>query len=392
MSEPNVLAPQVLAPQILAPQIVEPHASPSELKSLASASEALPAAPVLVPVPADKPRLELVWGADKVAISTAGSFVYSKIHQATPLPDSLLAAMRAPDGDDAAGAFSAPRHASMDFDAGRLHVLSSRPGLCSAIASIAEANDLPVPFFANLIWQESTFRSQTISSAGALGIAQFMPETAAKHGLTNPFDPMHALFVSGKHLRKLNEQFGNLGLAAAAYNAGPQRVRSWMAERRTLPSETRAYVMQITGRPAHQWLSSEIASDPEAKLMPAKAPCPEVVVALEVQAEVVRMAKLMAEFAKAAATPSALEKSVQDKPVWEKPAQKSVQEKPAQDKPVVAKPVQQKPAPVIARAQKVPENRTDTASRHYQRDRLGRYHEVPLPRAAHRRGEVSVVR
>ena len=48
----------------------------------------------------------------------------------------------------------------------------------------------------------------------------------------NPFEPVHALFAAGKLLRKLNDRFGNLGLAAAAYNAGPQRVHAWMAERR----------------------------------------------------------------------------------------------------------------------------------------------------------------
>ena len=139
-------------------------------------------------------------------------------------------------------------------DCGRL----SRGGLCSAIAAVAQANDLPVTFFANLIWQESSFRSRTISPAGALGIAQFIPETAVEYGLMNPFEPLHALFAAGKLLRKLNDRFGNLGLAAAAYNAGPQRVNAWMAERRTLPSETHAYVIRITGRPADQWLSSEI--------------------------------------------------------------------------------------------------------------------------------------
>ena len=47
--------------------------------------------------------------------------------------------------------------------------------VCSAVASVAQANNLPVPFFANLIWQESSFDTRTISRAGAQGIAQFMP-------------------------------------------------------------------------------------------------------------------------------------------------------------------------------------------------------------------------
>jgi soluble lytic murein transglycosylase-like protein len=88
----------------------------------------------------------------------------------------------------------------------------SRGGLCSAIAAVAKANDLPITFFANLIWQESSFRPRTISPAGALGIAQFIPETAVEYGLMNPFEPLHALFAAGKMLRRLNDRFGNLGL------------------------------------------------------------------------------------------------------------------------------------------------------------------------------------
>ena len=114
---------------------------------------------------------------------------------------------------------------------------------------------------------------------------------------------MHALFAAEKLLRRLNDRFGNLGLAAAAYNAGPQRVRTWMAERRTLPSETHVYVIRITGRPADQWLSSEIRNDPEATLMPAKAPCAEVDEDVRAQARIVRVSRLMSELAAATASP-----------------------------------------------------------------------------------------
>ena len=256
------------------------------------------------------------WSTDKIPVSTAGSFAYSKLHPPVPLTASSFAAMRGPDEIEA---FNVASHVSMDVSPGRLNVLSSRSGMCSAVASVARAYELPIPFFANLIWQESSFKSRTVSSAGALGIAQFMPETAVAHGLMNPFEPVHALFTAGKHLRKLNDQFGNLGLAAAAYNAGPQRVRAWIAERKTLPSETRAYVMQITGRPADQWLSSEFQRDPEFTLMPAKAPCAEVAEAVQLQAEVVRVAKLMAELAKPA-DPPAPEKAAEAKPAAEQSA------------------------------------------------------------------------
>jgi hypothetical protein len=80
-----------------------------------------------------------------------------------------------------------------------------------------------------------------------------MPGTAAERGLLDPFDPIQALPKSAEFLRELRGQFGNLGLAAAAYNAGPQRVRDWMAGRRTLPAETRNYVLAITGLSADEW-------------------------------------------------------------------------------------------------------------------------------------------
>jgi len=54
-------------------------------------------------------------------------------------------------------------------------------------------------------------------------------------------------------LRGLRDEFGNLGLAAAAYNAGSGRVRDWLGGRRPLPQETRAYVRLVTGRSVEEW-------------------------------------------------------------------------------------------------------------------------------------------
>jgi hypothetical protein len=130
--------------------------------------------------------------------------------------------------------------------------------VCLMIEAAARANDLPLEFFARVIWQESRFRPNVVgprtrSGARAQGIAQFMPRTAAERGLLDPFDPVQALPKSAEFLRELRGQFGNLGLAAAAYNAGPQRVRDWMAGSRTLPAETRNYVLAITGISADDW-------------------------------------------------------------------------------------------------------------------------------------------
>jgi hypothetical protein len=125
--------------------------------------------------------------------------------------------------------------------------------LCNALFTSAQDNGLPVQFFANLIWQESRLQNDAVSSAGALGIAQFMPEVAVENGLENPFDPLQAIPASARLLRALREQLGNLGFAAAAYNAGPHRVSDWLARGKALPLETLNYVLRVTGRSAVQW-------------------------------------------------------------------------------------------------------------------------------------------
>jgi len=125
--------------------------------------------------------------------------------------------------------------------------------ICNALAVAAAENDLPTDFFTRLIWQESRFDPAAVSRAGAQGVAQFMPATASWRGLADPFDPVEAITKSAKLLHDLRREFGNLGLAAAAYNAGPGRVRDWLAGRRGLPRETRAYVSLVTGQSAEQW-------------------------------------------------------------------------------------------------------------------------------------------
>jgi hypothetical protein len=130
---------------------------------------------------------------------------------------------------------------------------TSVASICDALAAAAGENDLPVDFFARLIWQESRFDPTAVSRAGAQGVAQFMPATANARGLADPFDPIEAIAHSAKLLRDLRHELGNLGLAAAAYNAGPRRVRDWLAGRRGLPRETDAYVRIVTGQSPEQW-------------------------------------------------------------------------------------------------------------------------------------------
>jgi hypothetical protein len=127
--------------------------------------------------------------------------------------------------------------------------------VCAKLARSAIDNDVPLAFFTRLIWQESRFDPRSVSRAGARGIAQLMPGTARMLGVTNPFNPDEALPKSAKLLRDLINRFGNPGLAAAAYNAGPGRVIAWLAGRKELPHETVAYVRIVTGREAVDWVA-----------------------------------------------------------------------------------------------------------------------------------------
>src|SRR5690242_5770147 len=148
-----------------------------------------------------------------------------------------------------------PPHAAEEQKSIRADV---RESICLMIEAAARAHDIPVEFFARVIWQESHFRPEAVgprtrSGDNAQGIAQFMPRTAAERGLLDPFDPVQALPKSAEFLHELRDQFGNLGLAAAAYNAGPARIRGWLAGTCTLPAETRNYVAAITGLSAEEW-------------------------------------------------------------------------------------------------------------------------------------------
>src|SRR5580704_11456638 len=163
--------------------------------------------------------------------------------------------------------------------------------VCQIIEAAAKANALPVDFFTRVIWQESRFRPDVIgpvtrSGQRAQGIAQFMPGTAAERNLLEPFDPAEALPKSGEFLAELRAQFGNLGLAAAAYNAGPQRVRDFLAGSRDLPTETRNYVLAITGHPIEDW-KAPVTKEPNGSgsgERPAESPpvnCRDLLVQLE---------------------------------------------------------------------------------------------------------------
>ena len=142
--------------------------------------------------------------------------------------------------------------------------------LCGIVETAAKDEGLPVNFFTRLIWRESSFRPGVVSSAGAQGVAQFMPGTASERGLADPFDPTTAIPASAKLLAELAQRFGNLGLAAAAYNAGPNALAGWLAGHGFLTIETQDYVLAITGHDVEEWRGDK----PPASASPDPAePC-----------------------------------------------------------------------------------------------------------------------
>jgi hypothetical protein len=145
---------------------------------------------------------------------------------------------------------------------------SARQAICRTINDAAAANGLPFGFLARLLWTESGFQSSVTSPAGAEGIAQFMPQTATERGLADPRDPQEAIHHAARLLVDLDRQFGNLGLAAAAYNAGAARVARWLQGMAALPIETQIYVRAVTGRSAEDWAMARASYFTEASAFP----------------------------------------------------------------------------------------------------------------------------
>ena len=142
--------------------------------------------------------------------------------------------------------------------------------VCTLIEAQADRHGLPADFLARLIWKESRFDPHALSPKGAEGIAQFMPATAAARGLADSFDLAQAIPASAAYLAELKTTFGNLGLAAAAYNAGEARVTRWLASGGFLPLETENYVLSILGEPADRFTERAY----QAKVPPLDADLP----------------------------------------------------------------------------------------------------------------------
>lgn len=127
------------------------------------------------------------------------------------------------------------------------------PDVCRTIEDASSHHGINPHFLARLLWKESLFEPSAVSPVGAQGIAQFMPGTADLVGLDDPFNPAKAIDASAGYLRKLTDGFGNIGLAAVAYNGGEGRASRFKTTGGSLPWETQDYVEAITGYNAWIW-------------------------------------------------------------------------------------------------------------------------------------------
>ncbi|WP_353296640.1 lytic transglycosylase domain-containing protein [Sulfitobacter pacificus] len=123
---------------------------------------------------------------------------------------------------------------------------------CNAIQIFAQRHRLDSGFFARLIWQESRFDPNALSHADARGIAQFIPSTAKRRGLKDPYNPADALEHSAQYLAEMLKKYGNEGMAAIGYNGGERRAEGFLLGKGLAP-ETVNYVPIITGLNAEDW-------------------------------------------------------------------------------------------------------------------------------------------
>ncbi|RMD71603.1 MAG: lytic transglycosylase domain-containing protein, partial [Gammaproteobacteria bacterium] len=103
-----------------------------------------------------------------------------------------------------------------------------------------------------LIMAESAYRPRAVSSKGALGLMQLMPETARRYGVSDPFDPRQNIQGGARFLKDLLAAFGgDVRLAIAAYNAGEEAVRRYSG----IPPypETRRHVAKVMALYRRAW-------------------------------------------------------------------------------------------------------------------------------------------
>jgi soluble lytic murein transglycosylase-like protein len=138
----------------------------------------------------------------------------------------------------------------------------------AAVAAASDKHLLDADLIDSVIRAESGFNARAVSPKGARGLMQLMPDTAAKLGVQDSFDPQSNVEGGTRYLRELMRLYNNdLAMALAAYNAGPHRVEQYHG----VPPyrETRAYVSNVIRDYNRKKLAARKAQ-PQKKKAPAK--------------------------------------------------------------------------------------------------------------------------
>lgn len=185
-----------------------------------------------------------------VAISTVDGIYFQKLSEVqtklnecaaraglnAPLFSSLLAQASSPEGAAASSPVSPADSSAYD----------------SIIEAAAKTCGLDADLIRAVIQTESSYNPGAVSSAGAQGLMQLMPGTAASLGVTDSFDARQNIMAGTQYLKQQLTRFGDLRLALAAYNTGPSRVASYniadaddAAQYTKLSPSVRAYVSKV---------------------------------------------------------------------------------------------------------------------------------------------------
>lgn len=185
------------------------------------------------------------------AISTINSIYYQKLSEvqakldecasraglSAPLFSSLLAqAQNATPADTTVAKASVANSTAYD----------------SIIEAASKTYGLDADLIRAVIQTESSYNQNAVSSAGAQGLMQLMPGTAASLGVTDSFDAQQNIFAGTQYLKQQLERFGDIRLALAAYNTGPSRVASYgildaddAAQYTKISASVRGYVTKV---------------------------------------------------------------------------------------------------------------------------------------------------
>jgi len=136
--------------------------------------------------------------------------------------------------------FACNPHSSINWNTVKLNITA----FSTTVNKVAKSHQVDPALVRALIHAESAFNSKAISRAGAQGLMQLMPATAKELGVSNAMNPKQNINGGVKYLAQLLQQFsGNISLATAAYNAGPNAVRKYNG----IPpyKETQVYVERV---------------------------------------------------------------------------------------------------------------------------------------------------